>query len=322
MRPTSINGLLVSLQSQTLQPDVIIIIDGSTNKDTYELLNHRLDTRLTYFLVPPELRGLTKQRNFGISKVAKDIDVVCFLDDDVLLESDYFEQLIKTYSIYPEALGVGGYIQNEVVWSKANKSVTAITQFQFDGWVRNESVRFVLRKKLALDSDCPPGYMPQFGHGRSLSFIPPSGKIYRVEQLMGGVSSFRRSIFEEVKFSEYFEGYGLYEDADFTIRVSKIGPLFINTNAKINHYHEPLGRPNHFQFGKMVVRNGWYVWRVKNPNPNIIEKIKWHSITHILLLIRFSNCFFTSAHLDAFSESLGRKWGWLTLFWNKPNIRN
>ena len=106
MRPTSINGLLVSLQSQTLQPDVIIIIDGSTNKDTYELLNHRLDTRLTYFLVPPELRGLTKQRNFGISKVAKDIDVVCFLDDDVLLESDYFEQLIKTYSIYPEAFSL------------------------------------------------------------------------------------------------------------------------------------------------------------------------------------------------------------------------
>ena len=39
---------------------------------------------LIYFKVDETQRGLTKQRNFGISKVNKVINVVCFLDDDII----------------------------------------------------------------------------------------------------------------------------------------------------------------------------------------------------------------------------------------------
>jgi hypothetical protein len=42
-------------------------------------------------------------------------------------------------------------------------------------------------KKKGLDSDCPPGYSSLYSHGRSVGFLPPSGKIYEVELLMGGV---------------------------------------------------------------------------------------------------------------------------------------
>jgi GT2 family glycosyltransferase len=55
----------------------------------------------------------------------------------------------------------------------------------------------------------------------------------------------------------------LYEDTDFTLRVSKTGKLYLNTTAKLNHHHDASGRPNQYQYGKMVVRNGWYVWRTK-----------------------------------------------------------
>jgi hypothetical protein len=37
----------------------------------------------------------------------------------------------------------------------------------------------------------------------------------------------------------------------------------LNTAAQLHHYHDVQGRPNQYQYGKMVVRNGWYVWRVK-----------------------------------------------------------
>jgi hypothetical protein len=37
----------------------------------------------------------------------------------------------------------------------------------------------------------------------------PSGKIYEVELLMGGVSSYRKEVFEKQQFSNYFERYGL-----------------------------------------------------------------------------------------------------------------
>lgn len=323
MRPIPLLQLLQSVQVQILYPDEILIIDGSTNTETELALKENQFQNLHYFAVPPEHRGLTKQRNYGIERVGTEMEVVCFLDDDTVLENDYFEQLLKTYDIYPEALGVGGYIGNESQCEFVGKKYKPkIDEFFFDGWKRKDGSRFILRKRLGLDSDCPPGYSSLYSHGRSVGFLPPSGKTYEVEMLMGGVSSFKKTVFKILKFSAYFEGYGLYEDADFTLRVAKKGKLYLNTAAQLNHYHAASGRPNQYQYGKMVVRNGWYVWRVKNPKPSLNAKLKWNLITIVLTMIRFSNIFTTSKRKEACTEAMGRTIGWWSLWVNKPKIKN
>jgi GT2 family glycosyltransferase len=319
MRPKPLLQLLQSVKEQSLYPDEILIIDGSINNETQLAIKDRHIQNLNYFLVSNDDRGLTRQRNFGIAKVGQEMEVVCFLDDDTVLEKEYFEQLLKTYELCPEALGVGGYINNETKWEPVEvNSKHKISEFHFDGWKRKDGSRFVLRKKFGLDSDCPPGFSTLFSHGRSVGFLPPSGKFYEVEQLMGGVSSFRKNVFEKFRFSTYFDGYGLYEDADFCLRVAKTGKLYLNTKALLNHYHEPLGRPNQYQYGKMVVRNGWYVWRVKNRNPNMTDFLKWHAITLLLTLIRYSNAITTTKRKEAFTEALGRSIGWWSLIFRKP----
>jgi len=319
MRPEPLLKLLQSVRLQDLYPDEILIIDGSTNNKTEIALKENPFENLQYFLVDDKDRGLTKQRNFGINKINETIEIVCFLDDDTVLEPNYFKNLLHTYTVFPDALGVGGYICNEIKWEKAaDNYIPKINEFYFDGWKRKDGSRFILRKKLNLDSNCPPGFSPAFSHGRSVGFLPPSNKTYEVEQLMGGVSSFRKSVFENFSFSTYFEGYGLYEDADFTLRVAKTGKLYLNTSARLNHYHAASGRPNQYHYGKMVVRNGWYVWRVKNPNPDFKDYLKWHAITILLTVTRFSNTFTSSNKKEAFTESLGRQIGWWSLLFNKP----
>ena len=319
MRPVPLLKLLNSVKEQTLYPNEILIIDGSTNDETEAILESNKFKNLQYFKVPPEHRGLTKQRNYGIDKIGKDIDIICFLDDDTILANNYFEQLLKTYSIFPEALGVGGYINNETKWMEVGLDYkTSIKEFAYDGWKQNDGSRFVLRKLLGLDSNTKPGFLPEFSNGRSVSFLPPSGKIYEVEQLMGGVSSFKKSVFSNFKFSTYFEGYGLYEDADFTLRLSKTGKLYVNTKAQLEHFHDESGRPNKYQYGKMVVRNGWYVWRVKYPNPSLKARFKWNAIVLLLTFIRFSNIFTTNKRKEAFTEFAGRISGWFSLLFNKP----
>ncbi|TDD98417.1 glycosyltransferase family 2 protein [Flavobacterium cellulosilyticum] len=323
MRPQPLLQLLQSIQEQTTYPDEILIIDGSTNNKTERILKENLFRNLHYFMVPAEHRGLTRQRNYGIERVGNEMEVVCFLDDDTILEHDYFEQLLNAYKIYPDALGVGGYISNESESEFVGEDYHPhINEYFYDGWKRKDSSRFVLRKWLGLDSDCPPGYSSKYSHGRSVGFLPPSGKIYKVEMLMGGVSSFRKTIFRTLQFSTYFEGYGLYEDADFTLRVAKIGKLYVNTAAKLNHFHVVCGRPNQYQYGKMVVRNGWYVWRIKNPRPSLKDKLKWHSISLLLTFIRFSNTFTSIKKNQAFTEAMGRTVGWWSLWFNKPKIKN
>jgi GT2 family glycosyltransferase len=322
MRPQSVLQLLQSVQEQTLYPDEILIIDGSTNQETALILEENQFQHLHYFAVPPEHRGLTKQRNYGIERIGTTMEVVCFLDDDTVLEQDYFKEIIKTFEENPAISGVGGVAINENSWTLAepNKKYDPHRYCQWEGFVYKEGQRNVVRNYLGLQSNVGPGRMPDYSHGKTCGF-PLNGKIYEVDLLIGMSFAFRRKVVDSIRFSPYFEGYGLYEDADFSIRALSFGKNVVNTKAQLSHFHHPSGRPNQYRYGKMVVRNGWYVWRVKNPKPSLNAKMKWHSITILLALIRFSNTFTTTKKKEALTEALGRTIGWWTLWIDKPKIR-
>ena len=318
-RSKALVALLNSVANQTLYPNEIIVIDGSEDTHTEAVLIKKRYINLNYFKVDATHRGLTKQRNFGLKQVDANAKIVCFLDDDVVLETAYFSQLLSTYQHLPKALAVGGYITNEVHWEKTDNCKSS-DKFFYDGWVRNEPSRFKIRRIFGLAPDAKPGYLPMFAHGRSVSFLPPSGKVYQVEQIMGGVASYKKEVFDTLQFSTYFEGYGLYEDADFSLRLSHLGDLFINTKARLAHFHDDSGRPNQYNYGKMVVRNGWYVWRVKHPNPSFKARIKFHATSFLLTLIRASNVLTSNEKKKAFTETIGRIVGWFSLIFNKPKL--
>lgn len=317
MRPKALSQLLVSLDKQTLMPKEILIIDGSKDHKTQMVCKEQQIDNLNYFKVKEDDRGLTRQRNFGLSKLSEHIDIVCFLDDDTILDPGYFENLIGTYDLYPNALGVGGYITNEVEW-KESDTINSSNCFYYDNWMREEPLRFRVRSWFSLAPDSPPCYLPSFSHGRSVSFLPPSKKIYPVELFMGGVSSYRREVFEKLSFSTYFEGYGLYEDADFCLRLSKIGQLYVNTAAQLEHHHEPLGRPNKFKYGEMVLRNGWYIWRVKYKNPKYTARLKWHMTALLLILLTVCSANIKTSYIE---EGLGRLYGWISIVLNPPSSK-
>lgn len=317
MRPNPLLDLLKSINLQTHYPDEILIVDGSLNNETEQLLSRHDFKNLKYFKVSKENKGLTKQRNYGISLVSKNSEIVCFLDDDTTLDVNYFKEICLTYKEQPNAIAVGGYIVNEVDWEKAILPLKKNT-YEIDGWTRNEGSRFLLRKKFKLVDNTKPGFMPSFSHGRPISFLPPSGKVYETELLMGGAASYKADVFDKIKFSSFFEGYGLYEDADFSLRLSKLGGLYINTNAKLNHYHDDEGRPNRYKYGKMVIRNGWYVWRIKYPKPTLKSRLKWNLTAFVLTVVRMTNVVTTNKRKEAFTESIGRIVGWCSLIINKP----
>ena len=319
MRPLSLQQLLKSVQVQTVFPDEILIIDGSVNQETERMIGLKNVANLRYFLVPESFRGLTKQRNFGLDQVASTSNIVAFLDDDTELSPTYFEELINTFVNDSRVSGVGGIAVNENDWSLTapNKKYDANRYFQFEGFVYKEGQRNVVRNYLGLHSNVGPGRMPEYSHGKTCGF-PLTGRIYEVDLLIGMSFAFRKRVFDSLRFSTYFEGYGLYEDADFSIRALQFGKNVINTKVQLNHYHHPSGRPNSYKYGKMVVRNGWYVWRTKNPKPTFIHQLKWHAITLLLTGIRFSNTLTGSSKKEAFTEAVGRTIGWWSLWFKRP----
>lgn len=319
MRADSLINLLESVKKQILYPDDILIIDGSNDDKTKIALEQNQFRNLQYFLVSDEDRGLTRQRNFGISKLKKDIGVVCFLDDDTILEPNYFVEIIKTFQNNLEITGVGGVAVNENKWKPKKHGVfyNKKKYYLFEDYFYKEGLRNVVRNYLGLASNFDSGKMPDYSHGRTSGF-PITGKTYEVDLLIGMSMSFRKNVLDGIKFSKYFEGYGLYEDADFSLRALQFGKNVICTNAQLSHFHAASGRPNHYNYGKMVVRNGWYVWRIKNPNPTINDRFKWNAITILLTLIRLSNLITDNNKKKAFTEAMGRIVGWWSLIFNKP----
>jgi glycosyltransferase involved in cell wall biosynthesis len=322
-RPVSTCGLLDSITNQVIIPNEILIIDASVNDQTYEaILKRGYNLPLKYYRVQDEYRGLTRQRNYGVSAVGVDIDIVAFLDDDIKLEPDYFLKLLHTYSIYDDAIGAGGIdlFDNKYIRNKDGIKHNRFNYYELDGWVLKEPLRNKARKLFGLMPDLQPGLIPEYSHGRST--LPPSGIVYEVEHLMGGIASYKRELFDKIQFSNFFSGYSLYEDFDFSVRALNYGKLYVNTNAKVWHYHAPSGRPNFFKYGRMVVRNGWYVWRVRYPAPTFKAKLKWHAVTMLLAHIRLANAMTGPGRRNALMDYLGRMLAWVGVCIKPPVFQN
>lgn len=308
-RPEPLSRLLHTIFEQRMVPDEILIIDGSIDDRTQELVaSWRQYPGVRYHRVDAAQRGLTRQRNVGV--LMSTGDIIAFLDDDIELESCYFEELYRTYEMYPDAIAVSGYIVNENDWIPVVGGEGSTSGwYVFDGWKSRESSRVRVRSLLGLGYTLQSGYLPEMGHGRAAGQFPPTGRSYRVETLMGGVSSYRRELFDTIRFSSYFEGYGLYEDMDFTVRASRLGSLYVSTAARCSHHHAPEGRPNMYRFGQMVVRNGWYVWRVRWPHPSTNARIRWWLTTMLLTCIRYLNGLSGPGRWDAVLDAMGRTTG-------------
>jgi GT2 family glycosyltransferase len=321
-RPKQLGQLLDAVVQQCRVPDETLIVDSSSDDKTKAVVQNfqkdRTIPNLHYYQVPPEHRGLTRQRNFGIARA--DGDIIAFLDDDTIPEVEYFTELLSCFSRHPGALGIGGYITNEVEWRQVNghKSGPRSSVFRWEGWERREDYRWRARKLFGLAGLTPPGHMPASGHGRSVSFLPHDGQDYKVEFAMGGAFAWKSEVLKRHQFSQYFEGYGLYEDLDFCIRASRDGPLYLCTRARLAHYHAPLGRPNHFRYGEMVVRNGWYVWKKRWPGPHWADRARWWATTILLISCRTADILRGRAWKQALADASGRIWGIATLLWDKP----
>jgi len=318
-RPESLRRLLDSINSQSRKFDEVIVVDASEHEHfqrMMDLISHFSDFK--YHHVDTNNKGLTRQRNLGVRLINSQSTHVTFLDDDLVLESDFLANLETAFIHHADATGISGMDMVENRYFKVEKSnnYSNIRFYKWGEWVIKDPLRYVLRKIFGLMSEYPPEIIPPYGHGRN--GYPPDGNIYQVDHIMGGIATYQSWIFKHISFSERFTGYGLYEDFDFSVRASAFGKLFVNTNAKVHHYHDPSGRPNYFRYGRMVVRNGWYVWRCKHPDPGFVNVYKWHAITLLLAFILLINVFTTLNVKRFLLEFIGRVYGWFSLFVISP----
>ncbi|MBI4843141.1 MAG: hypothetical protein HY809_02300 [Nitrospirae bacterium] len=96
---------------------------------------------------------------------------------------------------------------------------------------------------------------------RGLEYVP-------VSVLYGGLTSYRREVFDEFKFDENFIDYGLSEDFDFSFRVSRKHKVVISPKARLEHIGSDTGRKNGRKIRESLILSLNYFFRKnlkKNP---------------------------------------------------------
>jgi GT2 family glycosyltransferase len=239
-RPQDLDLTVETLLAQTVLPRQLIVIDQSPTDESEKRVFRRCHTLDCESQDPPELvyrrdtsiSGLTAARNCSLKVVRTNI--VLFLDDDVILEPDFIEQLLGAYELRPDATGVSGVVTNY-----------SPPPGLFRLWSR------VFMRGPFWD-DRQPVYWN--------AHRPRGGEPMRVTRLGGGLMSFRMPAIAGMKFDENLRGACDGEDVEFCAQLHPSAVLLIEPKARLIHNQSPAGRSGEHWLRRHA-RTMWYLYR-------------------------------------------------------------
>ena len=268
-RPTSVAQFLDSLVLQSRPADELLVVDASRDTDTSAVVaNHPITQHIavSYWRVDGPLRGLTRQRNFGVDNIS--CDLVGFFDDDVVLESRCLEEMERAHRMAPDLVGVGCF-------AEPPSAPTALWQ---------------LRRALRMVPDLRPGTYTNNGMSVPWRFQPPTLEPVEGDWLPGCAMMLRSDVAARVRFDDVLAGYGQGEDLEFSLRLKSTGRLAMVGAAKCEHHHAPGGRPDPFRLGHMEIRNRHRIWRRMHGTPGLAARASFAYVWTLDTLLLDARC--------------------------------
>ncbi len=247
-RPELVARLLHNLAQQTRLPDEILVVDASPDDETARVV---ADCQVLFpagvLRRIPSTLGLTLQRNVGIDHTSGDL--LCMIDDDVLLEPDCIE-VMAAFMDSPESQEYGG--------------VSAyITNLYGRPFHRHER----LYHRLGIYECLQPGTWLRCGEFISLTKLQPFAGVLRTQFLSGCTIMWRRAVFKRVRPDSSFHFGG--EDRHLSLRVAQQWAVGVLGQARVRHDHWPGGVRRHpFVQAIRSMRNRAIILRECDPKPS------------------------------------------------------
>jgi GT2 family glycosyltransferase len=218
-RPDEILRMLRSVRAQATMPLELIVVDQSAQPyriEPFAELRHIYD---------PAINGASAARNRGVETACA--DVILFIDDDVVLETDCIGEIARAFAARPELVGAQCAIHNP--WDDEPLSLYDVSTRIFE-------------------------------HG----FFDSRPKRKRGEQIPrlidGLASAYRRNFLRHERFDEALPGYSLAEDWDLTKRAARYGALTIVPSARVRHEHSSKNRQDALTYQKLRRTNILYLY--------------------------------------------------------------
>ena len=250
-RPEEILRFFHSLTAQSLLPHELIVVDASEASSLGALLRQSYpEPGFKVKYVHTRRVSLTIQKNLGILLSCG--DVVCFFDDDIILEESFIKEIVRVFEEDKEG------------------QIVAVTGQITNAWRVPAYQRWV-RRIFYLNGPGPGNFHPS---GLSAGFIQVD-QPREVESLYGGVSAFRRWLFDEFKFDEHIHEM---EDDDFAYRISRKHKVFYQPTARCEHRTRPHNRLSQREFMKVKLLSQAYVFHKNFPQTFRYRWAYWVSL--------------------------------------------
>jgi len=250
-RPQRLKQILGDIQKQTVKPTRIFVIDSSPTVSAVDVSDLNIE------IVQTKIKSAAVQRNIGIDLISNSVEVfdfVGFLDDDVRIESDYFELLIQ-FLRDKAAVGVSGVALPLPKERQHSESLLRRIGISGNGGsVTSAAINLPIRSLIA----------PQ-----------------KVQWLMG-CSLWDSRILDFVRFESDFLGSSIFEDVLFSIRAGKRGELWVCPTVKIQHNLAQENRPSDFRFYREWCRNRF---RLKDVEPKMFSQSAY-CVSNFLIALR------------------------------------
>jgi glycosyltransferase involved in cell wall biosynthesis len=235
-RPQEVRRLLSSLSAQTLWPAEVVVVDASAGNGVAGVEDefHALGVRRVRAPRP----GLTRQKNLGIDQLRTDADLIAFIDDDIVFEPGAIAAMMTFWAAAgPEVGGASFNIVNVAI--PRSRLVPRVMRF-----FRMSTDRY--------------GVVLPSGFNTSIVNAPATRE---AQWLNGGSTVWRRLVFREHRFGEWFPGSGLCEDLWFSRRVYPRYRMVVVADARVAHQEVPRSTRGDFRQGRAQVVNRLYVVR-------------------------------------------------------------
>jgi len=221
-RPHDLQLATRSLFAQTLTAGSLVIIDQSADDASKLLVESELANALKrsgpgwnlQYIRDSSISGAAAARNRAMETA--DGDIWLFLDDDVVLETDFVEKLLATYRDHREATGVSGIITN----------------------YPRPPLAWRLWSGLFMRGPFHDERQPIYWNAERLRNSPP----LRVRGFTGASMSFRAEAIRGERLDEDLSAVWYVDDVDFCFRLGADAVLLIAPRVRLQHLHSPIGR--------------------------------------------------------------------------------
>jgi len=199
-------------------------------------------------------------------------ELVALVDDDIRLQEDFLQRMQSAFVEDTERRvgGITGYIMNQHLDPATSR-------------------RWRWYRRLKLFTTYEPGrYDFQTGYPINRYLQPPHETLKELDFMGAGCAVWRREVFAEgLRFSPFFTGYGILEDAHFALRAGRRWRLLEHGLARCDHLRSPLSRINLRNLGRQSAVNYRYVFIDIVRQRTLAQELRFWRV-QLLDLVRFA----------------------------------